>query len=71
MRMDTDQQWSARDVVNGYSETQLAWVLRTHGDEKYAARIAKAIVAAAVKTGSKRRALHSSSVSGNELRPSA
>ncbi|MGE0877637.1 MAG: 16S rRNA (cytosine(1402)-N(4))-methyltransferase RsmH [Acidimicrobiia bacterium] len=46
MRMDTDQQWSARDVVNGYSETQLAWVLRTHGDEKYAARIAKAIVAA-------------------------
>ena len=34
------------DVVNGYDEADLARVLRTYGDERFAGRIAKAIVAA-------------------------
>ena len=46
MRMDTDAPWSADDVVNGYSERDLARVIRQHGDERFAARIASAIVAA-------------------------
>lgn len=46
MRMDTDAPWSAADVVNGYPEDELARVIRTHGDERFAARIARAVVAA-------------------------
>jgi 16S rRNA (cytosine1402-N4)-methyltransferase len=46
MRMDTDAPWSADDVVNGYSERELARVIRQHGDERFAARIAKMIVRA-------------------------
>lgn len=46
MRMNDDQQWSAQDVVNGYDRDQLARVLKTHGDERFARRIADAIVAA-------------------------
>lgn len=46
MRMDTDAPWSADDVVNGYGERDLARVIRQHGDEKFANRIAAAIVAA-------------------------
>ena len=47
MRMDTtSQERSADDVVNGYSEADLARVLRELGDERYATRIARAIVAA-------------------------
>lgn len=46
MRMDTDQQWSAADVVNGYPLDDLARVLHTYGDERFARRIAAAIVAA-------------------------
>lgn len=46
MRMDTSADRSAADVVNGYDERALAEVLRRHGDERYAGRIAKAIVAA-------------------------
>lgn len=46
MRMDTDAAWSADDVVNGYAEHDLARVLRQHGDERFAKRIASAIVAA-------------------------
>ena len=46
MRMDPDQGWSGSDVVNGYSEADLARVLRDHADERFARRIAKAIVAA-------------------------
>ena len=45
MRMDTTAGRSAADVVNGYDETTLARVLRELGDERYAGRIAKAIVA--------------------------
>ena len=46
MRMDTDAKWSADDVVNGYSEAELARVIAQHGDERFARRIAAAIVAA-------------------------
>jgi 16S rRNA (cytosine1402-N4)-methyltransferase len=46
MRMDPDQGWSGADVVNGYAEEDLARVLREYSDERFARRIAKAIVAA-------------------------
>lgn len=45
MRMDTSRSWNASDVVNGYSERELAEVLRVNGDERFAGRIARAIVA--------------------------
>ena len=44
MRMDTDQSWSAADVVNGYPLERLAEVIRRYGDERFAMRIAAAIV---------------------------
>ena len=46
MRMDRRQRRTAADVVNGYDERDLARVLRTYGDERFATRIARAIVAA-------------------------
>ncbi|HWM18299.1 MAG TPA: 16S rRNA (cytosine(1402)-N(4))-methyltransferase RsmH [Ilumatobacteraceae bacterium] len=46
MRMDPDAQWSASDVVNGYPEAELRRVIRKYGDERFASRIARAIVAA-------------------------
>lgn len=46
MRMDRRQARTAADVVNGYDEAELASVLARHGDERYAARIARAIVGA-------------------------
>jgi 16S rRNA (cytosine1402-N4)-methyltransferase len=45
MRMDTTEPWSASDIVNGYSEAELTRVLRDNGDERFASRIARAIVA--------------------------
>ncbi len=44
MRMDSDAPWSADDVVNGYAEPELADVIQRYGDERFARRIAKAIV---------------------------
>lgn len=46
MRMDQTQLWSAADVVNGYPAEQLARVIQQYGDERFARRIATAIVAA-------------------------
>jgi 16S rRNA (cytosine1402-N4)-methyltransferase len=46
MRMDPTESWSAGDVVNGYPETELARILAEHADERWAGRIARAIVAA-------------------------
>ncbi len=46
MRMDRDQPTTADDIVNGYAETHLAAVLADLGDERYARRVAGAIVAA-------------------------
>lgn len=45
MRMDQSQPWSAADVVNGYSADDLTRVLQQYGDERFARRIARAIVA--------------------------
>lgn len=46
MRMDQTQPWSAADVVNGYPADQLATIISRYGDERFARRIAAAIVAA-------------------------
>ncbi len=46
MRMDPTEAWSAGDVVNGYPESELARILLEHADERWAGRIARAIVAA-------------------------
>lgn len=46
MRQDRRQRHTAADVVNGYEAGELARVLRTYGDERFATRIARAIVAA-------------------------
>ncbi len=44
MRMDRDNPFSAWDVVNTYSEKDLARILFTYGEEKYANSIARNIV---------------------------
>ncbi|MET0144304.1 MAG: 16S rRNA (cytosine(1402)-N(4))-methyltransferase RsmH [Ilumatobacteraceae bacterium] len=46
MRMDRSTPWSASDVVNGYDVDELTRVIRRYGDERFASRIARAIVAA-------------------------
>jgi 16S rRNA (cytosine1402-N4)-methyltransferase len=44
MRMDPGGSLSAREVVNGYDEAELARVIERYGEERFARRIAKAIV---------------------------
>lgn len=44
MRMDRRQGFSADDVVNGYEYSALVRVIRDHGEERFATRIARAIV---------------------------
>lgn len=44
MRMDPTSDRTAADIVNGYSVSELARVLREYGEERYAQRIARAIV---------------------------
>jgi 16S rRNA (cytosine1402-N4)-methyltransferase len=44
MRMDPDQPLTARDVVNGWEEQQLARALKELGEERYARQVARAIV---------------------------
>lgn len=46
MRMDAKQSLTATEVVNGYEESQLAVVISQYGEERFARRIAHAIVAA-------------------------
>jgi 16S rRNA (cytosine1402-N4)-methyltransferase len=46
MRMDAKQSMTAADVVNGYDESQLASLIARYGEERFARRIAQAIVAA-------------------------
>lgn len=43
MRMDTLQKMSAYDVVNNYSEKQLAEILYSYGEERYSGYIARKI----------------------------
>jgi 16S rRNA (cytosine1402-N4)-methyltransferase len=44
--MDPAQPFSAHTIVNEYEERELARVIRTFGEERFAGRIARAIVAA-------------------------
>ena len=46
MRMNPEQSLTAAEVLNTYSERELAQLLRRNGDEKFADRIAKAVVKA-------------------------
>jgi 16S rRNA (cytosine1402-N4)-methyltransferase len=46
MRMDTTEPTTAADVVNQASEGEIAHLLREYSDEKFAGRIARAIVSA-------------------------
>ncbi|GAB4100412.1 16S rRNA (cytosine(1402)-N(4))-methyltransferase RsmH [Sinomonas halotolerans] len=46
MRMDTSRGQTAADIVNTYSAEELTRIIRAWGEEKFAGRIAKAIVAA-------------------------
>lgn len=46
MRMDRRQSLTARDIVNGYSETELYHIIRDYGEDSFAKNIAKHIVAA-------------------------
>ena len=43
MRMNRDSEFSAYDVVNGYSEEKLSKVIKDFGEERFARRIAKFI----------------------------
>lgn len=46
MRMDSTQELTAEQVVNTYSEEDLAAIIAGNGEERFASRIARAIVAA-------------------------
>lgn len=46
MRMDDRQEFTAKDLVNTYSEMELYRVIRDYGEDKFAKNIAKHIVAA-------------------------
>lgn len=46
MRMDTRQALSAKEIVNGYSQKDLARIIRDYGEDKFANNIAKHIAAA-------------------------
>jgi 16S rRNA (cytosine1402-N4)-methyltransferase len=43
MRMDPDQELTAREILNTWDERRLARLLREYGEERYAAQIARAI----------------------------
>ena len=44
MRMDLRQTLTAKDIVNGYSETELFHIIRDYGEDRFAKNIAKHIV---------------------------
>ncbi len=44
MRMDQSQSFSAKDVVNEYSESELARIIFEYGEDKFARRIAENII---------------------------
>ena len=46
MRMSPEQELTARQIVNEWDERRLARLLREYGEERYASRIARAIVRA-------------------------
>lgn len=44
MRMDNRQLFTAKDIVNNYSKTELIRVIKGYGEEKWASRIAQFII---------------------------
>ena len=46
MRMDQRQTLTAKDIVNGYSETELFRIIKDYGEDQFAKNIAKHIVRA-------------------------
>jgi 16S rRNA (cytosine1402-N4)-methyltransferase len=46
MRMDAKQDLTAADVVNTYEESELTTLIKQYGEERFARRVAQAIVAA-------------------------
>lgn len=46
MRMDERQSLTARDIINGYSESELFRIIRDYGEDNFAKNIAKHIVKA-------------------------
>lgn len=46
MRMDQRQEFTAKDLINTYSEMELFHIIRDYGEDKFAKNIAKHIVAA-------------------------
>jgi 16S rRNA (cytosine1402-N4)-methyltransferase len=44
MRMDSSQEFSAYDVVNGYSEAELEKIIRVYGEDRFSKKIAALIV---------------------------
>ena len=50
MRMDAKAPFTAEDVVNGYTEEELAKILKEYGEERFAKNIARNIAAARKKT---------------------
>jgi 16S rRNA (cytosine1402-N4)-methyltransferase len=44
MRMDTESERTAHDIVNGYSEQELYRIIRDYGEDRFAKNIAKHIV---------------------------
>jgi len=44
MRMDTSQDLTASEIVNGWTERDLVTIFRRYGEERYARQIARAIV---------------------------
>ncbi|MEG0830525.1 MAG: 16S rRNA (cytosine(1402)-N(4))-methyltransferase RsmH [Anaerovoracaceae bacterium] len=45
MRMDQNDSFTAGQVINNYTEKELTWIIKKYGEEKWAARISKFIVA--------------------------
>ncbi|MCL1988589.1 MAG: 16S rRNA (cytosine(1402)-N(4))-methyltransferase RsmH [Firmicutes bacterium] len=44
MRMDNRAKLTAHNIVNGYSEQELASIIKNYGEERFAKRIAKSII---------------------------
>ena len=49
MRMDRDEELTAADIVNGYSQQELSRIIREYGEDNFAQNIAKHIAAARAK----------------------
>lgn len=65
MRMDQRQEMTARDIVNGYSESDLYRIIRDYGEDKFAKNIAKHIVSARSENHWKHWGVNSSDKSGD------